>query len=98
MGLRCLSGLCAARARGRDAAVAPDVAAGEVVTARTFNPKWIVGKTVARVEMNTFNAGGGRGVAHDPTIVFTDGSRIAFVADELEDDGYGIRVIYVRAP
>jgi hypothetical protein len=59
-----------------------------------FDPKWIVGKTIARVEMNPFDAGGGRGTAHDPAIYFTDGTRITFMAQELEEDGYGVAIIY----
>lgn len=60
------------------------------------NPKWLVGKTIARVEMNPSpgEASGG-GTAHRPEIWFTDGSHIWFVAEELEHgDGYGVEIGY----
>lgn len=61
-----------------------------------FNPKWIVGKTVERVEARPFYAGGeGRGrVAHDPHIFFADGSSIRFVTEETETGEYGTEIVY----
>ncbi len=57
-----------------------------------FNPKWIIGKTVERVEMNPFESREfperiGSMVAHDPCIYFTDGSSIAFSTEETEVGG-----------
>ena len=66
-----------------------------------FNPKWIIGKTVASVEMNPFPKGSLResrsGVAHQPCITFTDGSRIWFSTEETEGD-YGTAIAYVKPP
>jgi hypothetical protein len=42
-----------------------------------LNPRWIVGKTVARVDLNSFDDGRA-GTAHGPVIHFTDGSSISF--------------------
>lgn len=64
-----------------------------------FNPRWIIGKTVARVEMRPFDAGNqGRGeTAHDPHIYFTDGSQIWFLTEETETGEYGTEIIYRKA-
>ncbi len=64
-----------------------------------FQPRWIIGKTVARVEMNPFSAGGyGRGeTAHNPRIYFTDGSSIAFHTEETETGEYGTDIDYRKA-
>lgn len=61
-----------------------------------FHTRWVVGKTIARVEMNPFNAGGqGRGTtAHDPEIFFTDGSSIRFITEETETGEYGTEIVY----
>jgi hypothetical protein len=42
-----------------------------------LNPRWIVGKTVARVDLGCFPDGRGD-TAHNPGIWFTDGSSIGF--------------------
>jgi hypothetical protein len=61
-----------------------------------FNPKWIKGKVVARVEMNTESLHAGRkGVKHNPEIHFTDGSRICFNVVE-DEDNYGIDIRYYK--
>ena len=62
----------------------------------TFSPRWIIGKTVARVEMNPFERGlhQARGVAHNPRIVFTDGSSITFSTEETEVGEYGTAIEY----
>lgn len=67
-----------------------------------FNPHWIVGKTVARVEMNQFPSELHRGqrpdhVAHNPRIYFADGSSIAFMTQETETGEYGTNIIYSPA-
>jgi hypothetical protein len=67
-----------------------------------INPRWLVGKTIARVEMNPFEAhdpnqircGSGRRVAHDPRIYFTDGTSISFVTEETEIGEYGTDIVY----
>ncbi len=61
-----------------------------------FNPKWIVGKTVARVDMNPFSDGKGS-TTFRPYIMFTDGSRVWFSTDETEVGEYGISVGYSSA-
>jgi hypothetical protein len=59
-----------------------------------FNPKWLVGKTIERVDMRSFDDGRGR-TTHNPRITFTDGTALTFGADELEHgDGYGIALNY----
>jgi hypothetical protein len=60
-----------------------------------FNPKWIVGKTVDRIEMRPFKCGPGASqrTAHDPIIWFTDGSSISFVTEETEGD-CGTEIVY----
>lgn len=67
---------------------------------RGFNPRWIVGKTIDRVEMNHFPSGRGltgRAITYDPSIYFTDGSAICFLTDETEGNEYGVRIIYTKA-
>lgn len=68
-----------------------------------FNPRWLHGKTIARVEMNPFEKydkenTGRAGIAHDPTIHFTDGSSICFMTEETEVGSYGTRIIYRKKP
>lgn len=65
----------------------------------TPNSKWLVGKTIARVDMHPFarNADG-TGTAHDPTIHFTDGSSIVFMTEETEVDRYGTAIHLVKPP
>lgn len=61
-----------------------------------FNPKWIVGKTIAKVDMRPFEAGEPTrmGMAHDPIIIFTDGSHIWFTTEETEVGEYGTSISY----
>lgn len=60
-----------------------------------FNPRWIVGKTVASVDMQRSTSG----VTEDdrkicnPIITFTDGSSIRFSTQEAEG-GYGTDIVY----
>lgn len=64
-----------------------------------FNPKWIVGKTVASVDMQTQEhlECGRIGVFHEPIIYFADGSSIAFSTEETEIGVYGTDIIYCPA-
>lgn len=64
-----------------------------------FNAKWIVGKTVAKVEMRPFLARPdvSREMAHDPRITFTDGSAITFTTEETETGEYGVSIDYWKA-
>lgn len=64
-----------------------------------FNPRWIIGKTIASVEMRPFDATGPdetirRERAHNPLITFTDGSSIAFQTEETCDE-YGTDIVYI---
>ncbi len=58
-----------------------------------MNPKWIVGKTVASVEMQPFDDGCG-GKAFDPVIRFTYGSLITFFTQETDVGEYGTDIVY----
>lgn len=49
----------------------------------TLQPRWIIGKTVASVDMNPQRDGRG-GTAYHPVIRFTDGSMIVVHAVETE--------------
>lgn len=61
----------------------------------SFNPKWIIGKTVAKVDMRVFRKEEfGRSTATDPIIIFTDGSRITFTTQETEIGTYGTAINY----
>lgn len=65
-----------------------------------FNPRWIVGKTIATVDMQPFEGYenpeiGARKQCHDPIITFTDGSRIQFITEETEVGCYGTDILYV---
>ena len=63
-----------------------------------FNPKWIVGKRVASVEMNPLRGGqSGGSVSHNPVIYFADGSQIWFTVQEGSDkfgNAYGVGISY----
>ena len=62
-----------------------------------FNPNWLKGKTVLKVEMNPYDAGSARHrVAHNPRIYFTDGSSIAFTTEETEGSDYGTDIVYSK--
>lgn len=60
-----------------------------------FNPNWLKGKTIERVEMNPFSA---RELvdetAHRPVVFFTDGSYIWFSAEETDLGEYGVDISY----
>jgi len=56
----------------------------------------LVGKTIADIEWNLFTDGRG-GWAHDPTIIFNDGSRLSFSTEETENHGYGVAFCYSPA-
>jgi hypothetical protein len=60
------------------------------------NPKFLVGKTIERVEMNTFPNGRG-GYASAPVIYFTDGSSISFETQETERGYYGTKIDYQKS-
>lgn len=65
-----------------------------------FNPKWIIGKIVASVDMQKIEHGSsGGGPSYDPIIHFTDGSKIWFTTIEGCDPGneYGIDIGYTKA-
>lgn len=64
---------------------------------RHFKPKWIVGKTVASVDMGRFSDGRG-GTAHTPVIEFTDGSKILFSTEETDVGEYGTSILYLPPP
>ena len=66
------------------------------MSALRFDPRWIVGKTVARVEMHPVSDGRG-GTSHNPVITFTDGSFIRFETEETEDLLYGTMIVYRKA-
>lgn len=95
------SGLTAAPASPADAGAHPTPGACEAPglssrpSRRTgFNPRWIVGKTVAAVEMHPSTGHGlGIGTLNEPVIRFTDGSAIVLYAVEGEDMD-GVDIIY----
>ncbi len=60
-----------------------------------FNPRWIIGKTVASVDMRPGPDGRG-GTYHTPTIYFTDGSLVWFTTQETEVGEYGTQITYYR--
>lgn len=65
-----------------------------------FNPRWIVGKTVATVDMQPFEgyenpSAGITKQCHDPIITFTDGSHIQFITEETEVGCYGTDILYI---
>jgi len=51
------------------------------------------GKVVDRVDWRQFDDGRG-GTAHDPLIVFTDGSALVFMTEETNTGDYGVLPIY----
>jgi hypothetical protein len=59
-----------------------------------LNPKWIIGKRVARVDLNQFKDERGQ-LCHKPRIWFEDGSHIAFTTEEVEGGAdYGTHISY----
>lgn len=62
-----------------------------------MNPNWLVGKTIAAVELNAEPDRRG-GKAHRPVIRFTDGSSISFTTQETDGGWYGTSINYRRKP
>ena len=62
-----------------------------------FNPRWIVGKTVASVDMRPFRYLDDTTTSHDPILTFTDGSSIQFIVEETAGGEYGVDIIYTKA-
>lgn len=59
-----------------------------------LNPKWIVGKRVAKVDLGVFEDARGQ-ICHSPSIWFEDGSHITFATEEVEGGGsYGTHISY----
>ncbi len=58
--------------------------------------KALVGKTIARVELNPFDAERDErdSPATDPVIVFTDGTCLRFQVEETDAADYGVALIY----
>ncbi len=63
------------------------------MAARALQPRWLVGKTIARVEMNATPNGRG-GTCHAPRITFTDGSAITFNPEPVENSEGGVGISY----
>lgn len=62
---------------------------------QNFNPKWIIGKTIISVVMNTEKAREhGNEVFHNPIINFSDGSSISFIGEETDFGIYGVGIVY----
>lgn len=61
-----------------------------------MQPKRLIGKTIATVDMRPFSSRGNKRrhntVAHDPLITFTDGSSISFTVEETEVGVYGVDI------
>jgi hypothetical protein len=53
------------------------------------------GKVVDRVDWRPFDDGRG-GIAHDPLIIFTDGSALAFMTQETDVGDYGVLPVYQK--
>lgn len=59
-----------------------------------LNPRYIIGKRVAKVEMNAFRDARGQ-VCHQPAIWFDDGSHVTFTTEEVEGGSdYGTSINY----
>lgn len=55
----------------------------------------LVGRRIADVKLNRFNAGGGRGWTYRPVLVLDNGATVSFVVDEIESaSDYGITPHY----
>lgn len=65
--------------------------------AQAMNPRWVVGKTVASLDMQPCPDGRG-GTYHTPVITFTDGSSIKFSTEETEVGVYGTDISYRPPP
>jgi hypothetical protein len=59
----------------------------------------LVGKTIARVELQPFDACNGGGTATDPVVTFTDGTALRFLVQETEETGdYGVQLAFPAKP
>jgi hypothetical protein len=58
-----------------------------------LNPRYIIGKTVSRVDLNPFYDDQ-HIVCHSPVIHFEDGSRITFTTEETGGSDYGTHISY----
>jgi hypothetical protein len=63
-----------------------------------FNPRWLIGRKIVRVDMNRFDTGrkdrtGKKIIATDPVIHFDNGAYIDFSVQETEGD-YGIAISF----
>lgn len=59
-----------------------------------LNPKWIIGKRVARVDLGVFKDAHGK-ICHKPSIWFEDGSHLTFTTEEVEGGSdYGTHISY----
>lgn len=63
-----------------------------------LNPRWLVGKVIAKVEMGPFDGwpDDDHKVCHSPIITFTDGSSIRFVTEETDLGEYGTDIVYSK--
>lgn len=67
----------------------------------SFNPKWLLGRTIVAVEMNTARVrpanGGEARTMHQPVIFLDNGASIGFTVEEHPDGAeYGIDIGYAR--
>lgn len=63
----------------------------------SFNPKWLIGRTVVSVEMNPYRARDApqdRSIAYNPVITLDNGAQIRFVAQETDGSEYGVAIVY----
>ena len=58
--------------------------------------RWLIGKTIEDIHWKEFDAGRGGPPVTEPTICFTDGSRLALYAEETEEEP-GVRALYFPA-
>lgn len=60
-----------------------------------FNPKWVRGRTIVDIQMNTEIVEGVR--CHKPAIILDNGSRIICMGTEMPDGSdYAVDLIYNR--
>lgn len=63
-----------------------------------LNPKWIVGRTIVRVDLNAARVpDGAKGtrMLHNPVIHLDNGASIVFMTEEDPEGGdYGVAIIY----
>lgn len=66
-----------------------------------LNPAWIVGRTIAAVEMNAARVPDGPGyrTMHNPTVTLDNGAKLFFLTEEDPNGGeYGVDIGYVPPP